>query len=158
VQLFPSVFFGVFCEATQPLKAEMLGQLFTINFSEQEEKLNKETPVVTFWRHLLLECEVGRSSISLQDILHFATGADKLPAAGLSPPPSISFLHHPASSQVRLEEQNEKKVEWWVEALFPQSKPVSNNLILPVTSTYKAFKSSMEQAISHHVHLLPLDA
>ncbi|MED6262036.1 hypothetical protein ATANTOWER_013593 [Ataeniobius toweri] len=100
VQLFPSVFFGVFCEATQPLKAEMLGQLFTINFSEQEEKLNKETPVVTFWRHLLLECEVGRSSISLQDILHFATGADKLPAAGLSPPPSISFLHHPASSQV----------------------------------------------------------
>ncbi|KAM4723343.1 G2/M phase-specific E3 ubiquitin-protein ligase isoform 2-T2 [Anableps anableps] len=157
VQLFPSVFFGVFCEAKEPLTAEMLDQLFTINFSEQEEKLNVETPVVTFWRHLLLECEVGRSSITLQDVLQFATGCDELPVAGLFPPPSISFLHPPASSQVRLEEQKEKTEKWLDEGLFPQSKPVSNNLLLPVTSTYKGFKSSMEQAISHHVHLFPSD-
>ncbi|XP_036006739.1 G2/M phase-specific E3 ubiquitin-protein ligase [Fundulus heteroclitus] len=157
VQLFPSVFCGVFCEATEPLTAETLGRLFTINFSEQEEKLNKETPVVTFWRHLLLECEVGKSSISLQDILRFAAGVDELPAAGLFPPPSISFLHYPTSAHLRLEEQKKENVEWLDEGLFPQSKAVSHNLLLPVTSTYKAFKSSMEHAISHRVHLFPLN-
>lgn len=157
VQLFPYVFFGVFCGAREPLTAEMLSYLFTISFSEEEDKLNHETPVVTFWRHFLLECEVGRSSVSLQDVLHFATGAEELPAAGLFPPPSISFLHHHASSQVGLEEQEEESVKWWDEGLFPQSNHVSNQLLLPVTSTYKAFKSSMEQAISHHVHLFPSD-
>uniref|UniRef100_A0A3Q2FLA8 G2/M-phase specific E3 ubiquitin protein ligase n=1 Tax=Cyprinodon variegatus TaxID=28743 RepID=A0A3Q2FLA8_CYPVA len=137
VQLIPSVFFGVFCEAAEPLTAETLSQLFTVSFSEQEDKLNLETPVVTFWRHLLLECEVGRSSVSLEDVLRFATGANKLPAAGLFPPPSISFLHRP----------------WLDEGLFPQSKPTSNKLLLPVTSTYKAFKCSME-----HLQDIPVQA
>ncbi|XP_015248024.1 PREDICTED: G2/M phase-specific E3 ubiquitin-protein ligase [Cyprinodon variegatus] len=158
VQLIPSVFFGVFCEAAEPLTAETLSQLFTVSFSEQEDKLNLETPVVTFWRHLLLECEVGRSSVSLEDVLRFATGANKLPAAGLFPPPSISFLHRPAPYQVGLKEQREGVEQWLDEGLFPQSKPTSNKLLLPVTSTYKAFKCSMEHAISHHIHLFPLDA
>lgn len=57
VQLFPSVFFGVFCDAREAMTAEMLGRLFTINFSEQQETRNLETPIVSFWRHLLLECE-----------------------------------------------------------------------------------------------------
>uniref|UniRef100_A0A3B4G9Q8 G2/M-phase specific E3 ubiquitin protein ligase n=1 Tax=Pundamilia nyererei TaxID=303518 RepID=A0A3B4G9Q8_9CICH len=112
VQLFPSVFCGVFCEAGDHLTAQKIGQLFTINFSEQEVKLKRETPVVTFWRHFLLECEVGRSSISLQDLLRFATGSAKLLA---------------------------------VSGLFPQSEPESKHLLLPVTSSYQAFKSSMEQ-------------
>uniref|UniRef100_A0A3B3YY10 HECT domain-containing protein n=1 Tax=Poecilia mexicana TaxID=48701 RepID=A0A3B3YY10_9TELE len=148
VQLFPSIFFGVFCDAREVMTAETLDRLFTMNFSEQQETRNLETPIVSFWRHFLLECEVGRSSISLHDVLHFVTGADELPAVGLCPPPSISFLHH-----VRLEEQMENAVEWWDDGLFPQCKPATNHLLLPVTSTYKAFKSSMEQAISHHMHL-----
>uniref|UniRef100_A0A3Q2PTJ3 Uncharacterized protein n=1 Tax=Fundulus heteroclitus TaxID=8078 RepID=A0A3Q2PTJ3_FUNHE len=117
VQLFPSVFCGVFCEATEPLTAEILGRLFTINFSDTLSTIFKtwcswKTPPIP---------SVGKSSISLQDILRFAAGVDELPAAGLFPPPSISFLHYPTSS-----------------------KPVSHNLLLPVTSTYKAFKSSMD--------------
>uniref|UniRef100_A0A3B3XQ75 HECT domain-containing protein n=1 Tax=Poecilia mexicana TaxID=48701 RepID=A0A3B3XQ75_9TELE len=140
VQLFPSIFFGVFCDAREVMTAETLDRLFTMNFSEQQETRNLETPIVSFWRHFLLECEVGRSSISLHDVLHFVTGADELPAVGLCPPPSISFLHH-----VRLEEQMENAVEWWDDGLFPQCKPATNHLLLPVTSTYKAFKSSMEQ-------------
>ncbi|XP_027891548.1 G2/M phase-specific E3 ubiquitin-protein ligase isoform X1 [Xiphophorus couchianus] len=150
VQLFPSVFFGVYCDAREAMTAEILGRLFAINFSEQQEMQNLETPIVSFWRHLLLECEVGRSSISLQDILCFVTGAEELPAVGLRPPPTISFLHH-----VKPEEQTENSVECWDDWLFPQSKPATNHLLLPVTSTYKVFKSSMEQAISHHVHLFP---
>uniref|UniRef100_A0A8C7Z0N4 G2/M-phase specific E3 ubiquitin protein ligase n=1 Tax=Oryzias sinensis TaxID=183150 RepID=A0A8C7Z0N4_9TELE len=141
VQLHPSVFYNKFCEAAVPLTAQTLGQLFSVHFSKQEAKLNREMVVVTFWRHFLLECEVGRCSVSLQDVLRFSTGAEELPAAGLLPAPSVSFLHHPESSAD--------------EGLFPQSRPESRSLHLPITSTYKAFKSCMEQAISHHVHLLP---
>ncbi|XP_072221279.1 G2/M phase-specific E3 ubiquitin-protein ligase [Leuresthes tenuis] len=157
VQLFPSVFCSIFCQAAARPTAQTLGQLFTVGFSEQEEKLNQEMAVVTFWRHFLLECEVGRSSISLQDILRFATGADELPAVGFLPDPSIFFLHHPTSSQRGSKEEDEDAV-WRDKGLFPQSKPESKVLLLPVTSSYQAFKSSMEQAISHHAHLLPSES
>ncbi|KAF7201219.1 G2/M phase-specific E3 ubiquitin-protein ligase [Nothobranchius furzeri] len=153
VQLFPSVFYRVFCESAERITAQTLSQVFTISFSEQQDKLERETPVVTFWRHFLLECEVGRSSISLQDILCFVIGADRLPPADLLPPPSISFLHQSTSPQAELKEQEESEGKSWEEALFPQSKPESNSLLLPVTSSYKTFKHSMEHAISLHVHL-----
>ncbi|XP_060938200.1 G2/M phase-specific E3 ubiquitin-protein ligase [Limanda limanda] len=157
VQLFPSVFYGVFCEAAGRLTAQTLGQLFIINLSEEEEKLDKETPVVTFWRHLLLECEVGRSSISLQDLLLFATGAEELPVTGLLRPPSISFLHPFRSSSPGVEEMGGSGEEEWRGGLFPQSEPSSKHLLLPVSSSYQSFKSCMEQAVSHHVHLLPTE-
>uniref|UniRef100_A0A3B4G685 G2/M-phase specific E3 ubiquitin protein ligase n=1 Tax=Pundamilia nyererei TaxID=303518 RepID=A0A3B4G685_9CICH len=137
VQLFPSVFCGVFCEAGDHLTAQKIGQLFTINFSEQEVKLKRETPVVTFWRHFLLECEVGRSSISLQDLLRFATGSAKLLAVSAVSSSSISFLHPLTPSPLGFKEGR-------------GSEPESKHLLLPVTSSYQAFKSSMEQAISHH--------
>uniref|UniRef100_A0A8C9ZI71 G2/M-phase specific E3 ubiquitin protein ligase n=1 Tax=Sander lucioperca TaxID=283035 RepID=A0A8C9ZI71_SANLU len=137
VQLFPSAFCAVFCEAAGRLSAQTLAHVFTVKFSEQEERLSRETPVLGYWRHFLLECEVGRSSISLQDLLRFSTGAeDLLATAALLSPPSISFLHPP-------------------QGLFPQRDPGSRRLLLPVSSTYRAFKSSMEQAVSHHAHLLP---
>lgn len=41
------------------------------------------------------------------------------------------------------------------EGLSPQRELGSKHLLLPVTSSYQAFKGSMEQAVSHHVHLLP---
>ncbi|XP_054652669.1 G2/M phase-specific E3 ubiquitin-protein ligase [Dunckerocampus dactyliophorus] len=148
VQLFPSVFCSVFCEAEIQLSAQMLVQLFVAKFSPQEERVNRETAVVSFWRHFLFECEVGRSSVSLQDLLHFSTGTERLPAAGLLPPPSMSFLHPPSSAPCDMEECGE-------ECLFPQSKPDKNLLLLPVTSSYGVFKSSMEQVVSHHMHLLP---
>ncbi|XP_054861529.1 G2/M phase-specific E3 ubiquitin-protein ligase isoform X2 [Amphiprion ocellaris] len=144
VQLFPAVFFEVFCEASDHLTAQTFGRLFTIAFSEQEEKLNRETAVVAFWRHFLLECEVGRSSVSLQDLLRFSTGVQEVPAVGLRPAPSISFLHSPGL-------QEEDRMD---EGLFPQSHLESRRLLLPVSSSYQNFKSSVEQAVSHQVHLL----
>uniref|UniRef100_A0A3P8T310 G2/M-phase specific E3 ubiquitin protein ligase n=1 Tax=Amphiprion percula TaxID=161767 RepID=A0A3P8T310_AMPPE len=144
VQLFPAVFFEVFCEASDHLTAQTFGRLFTIAFSEQEEKLNRETAVVAFWRHFLLECEVGRSSVSLQDLLRFSTGVQEVPAVGLRPAPSISFLHSPGL-------QEEDRMD---EGLFPQSHLESRRLLLPVSSSYRNFKSSVEQAVSHQVHLL----
>nr|XP_046269770.1 G2/M phase-specific E3 ubiquitin-protein ligase isoform X2 [Scatophagus argus] len=169
VQLFPSVFCSVFCEATARLTAQTVAQLFTVHFSQQEDRLIRETSVVTFWRHFLLECEVGRSSISLQDLLRFATGTEELPATGLLPHPSISFLHPVLSSPPGAEQDDEcggkrgtvssaGREVWRDEGLFPQREPGSKHLLLPVTSSYQAFKSSMEQAISHHVHLLPSES
>ncbi|RVE57674.1 hypothetical protein OJAV_G00218330 [Oryzias javanicus] len=149
VQLFPSVFYKNFCEAAVHLTAQALGQLFSVHFSTQEDKLNREMVVVTFWRHLLLECEVGRSSISLQDIFRFSTGAEELPAAGILPPPSISFIHHPESSESKEEEK-------WSDFFPPPGRSTEAGTLQSfLTSTYKAFKSCMEQAISHHIHLLP---
>ncbi|XP_022067648.2 G2/M phase-specific E3 ubiquitin-protein ligase [Acanthochromis polyacanthus] len=144
VQLFPSAFLEVFCEASDHLTAQTVGRLFTVAFSEQEDKLNRETAVVAYWRHFLLECEVGRSSVSLQDLLRFSTGVQDVPAVGLLPAPSISFLHPPG-----LQEEDQRD-----EGLFPQSHPESKRLLLPISSSYQNFKSSMEQAVSHRVHLL----
>ncbi|XP_029316474.1 G2/M phase-specific E3 ubiquitin-protein ligase [Cottoperca gobio] len=155
VQLFPSVFCRIFCETAVQLTAHTVGQIFTVNFSQQQERLSRETPVVTFWRHFLLECEVGRSSISLQDLLRFTTGAEELPGAGYLLSPSISFLHPVARGGRESARVRKMKAGMRDQGLFPQSKPDSNHLLLPVSSTYPAFKSSMEQAISHHVHLLP---
>ncbi|XP_042356642.1 G2/M phase-specific E3 ubiquitin-protein ligase [Plectropomus leopardus] len=151
VQLFPSMFCSVFCEAANRLSAQTVAQIFTVNFSEQEDRLSKETPVVSFWRHFLLECEVGRSSISLQDLLRFSTGAEELPAVSLLPAPSVSFLHPEEAGGGEREAASARRDE----GLFPQSVPASKHLLLPVCSSYRAFKSSMEQAVSHRVHLLP---
>ncbi|XP_036927071.1 G2/M phase-specific E3 ubiquitin-protein ligase [Acanthopagrus latus] len=163
VQLYPSAFCTVFCKAAVRLTAQAVSRLFTVNFSQQEDKLNRETAVISFWRHFLLECEVGRSSISLQDLLRFATGAEDVPAAGLLPPPSVSFLHPVISSPAGVEQDEgggggAGGEVFQDEGLFPQREPSSKHLLLPVTSSYQAFKSSMEQAISHHVHLLPTES
>ncbi|XP_028251337.1 G2/M phase-specific E3 ubiquitin-protein ligase [Parambassis ranga] len=158
VQLFPSAFCGVFCEDPHQLRAQTLSQLFTVSLSELEDKLDREMPVVTFWRHFLLECEVGRSSITLSDLLRFATGAEELPAVGLRPAPSISFLHPLPCSSHGVKKEGRRAVEWTEEGLFPQSDPASKRLLLPVTSSYRAFKNSMEHAVSHHVHLLATES
>ncbi|CAF89650.1 unnamed protein product [Tetraodon nigroviridis] len=156
VQLSPATFFSVFCRVSAQLTAPTLSRFFTVNFSEDQERLAKEMSIVSFWRHLLLECEAGRSSVSLQDLLHFATGAREPPASGFLPPPSISFLHPAASSQLGGEQEDEGGRETWTqEGPSPQRELGSKHLLLPVTSSYQAFKGSMEQAVSRHVHLLP---
>lgn len=64
VQLFPSTFFSVFCRASAPLTAQTVSRLFSVNFSEDQERLNEEMPIISFWRHFLLECEGNLTSIS----------------------------------------------------------------------------------------------
>ncbi|XP_011618350.2 G2/M phase-specific E3 ubiquitin-protein ligase isoform X1 [Takifugu rubripes] len=156
VQLFPSAFFRVFCEDSARLTGQAVSRFFTVNFSEDQERRNKEMPIITFWRHFLLECEVGRSSVSLHDLLHFATGAEEPPATGFLPPPSISFLHAVTSSLLEREQEDEGGAGMLLdEGLFPQRELHSKHLLLPVTSSYRAFKGSMEQVVSNHMYLLP---
>ncbi|XP_070984324.1 G2/M phase-specific E3 ubiquitin-protein ligase-like [Oncorhynchus clarkii lewisi] len=130
VQMFPGAFVGLFCSSHDKLTADTMAALFTVQFSDQEETAGKEAAVVTFWRHYLLECEVGRCATSLEDVLIFATSADVVPAVGFSPSPTLSFLHplDPAGA-------------------FPVSQPSSNRLLLPVVPSYQAFKKHMEYAV-----------
>lgn len=186
VQRLPSVFHSVFCEAEVHLSAQTLHQLFSIHFSPQEDRRSRETPVSSFWRRFLQDCEgktspthsgsapsrenlhpsqrgnyligflfsrlvsfplsVGRSSVSLKDLLRFATGTEELPAAGGLPSPSISFLHRRGGGG---EERRLRRRECLKdEGLLPERELGSKRLLLPVTSSYQAFKSCMERAIS----------
>lgn len=144
VQLFPTVFLSVFCPVSEEVTAQSLSQIFFVHFSENEEELIHETTTISFWRHFLLECEVGRSCVSLQDLLHFSTGSNSLPSAASVPSPSISFLHTTRSEGNELTRNTDG-------CLFPQSEPESRRLLLPVSSTYQGFKSSMEAAVSHTI-------
>ncbi|KAK1893592.1 G2/M phase-specific E3 ubiquitin-protein ligase [Dissostichus eleginoides] len=156
VQLFPAVFLSVFCDTTVRLSAQTVDQIFTVNFSEQEERLSPEKAVVAFWRNFLQD--YGKTSISLQDLLSFSTGSENLPVSGLLPPPSISFLHPVKARRGESSRIRKRKEVCRDEGLFPQSKPASKHLLLPISSSYQAFKSSMEQVISHHVQLLPTES
>lgn len=98
VQLFPSFYSAVFCEAETPLTAQTLSKFFTIKLSEQQEKLNKETPIVSFWRHFLVECEgtdaktwKHKRSLSITILWVYSS-------APLSPPCCLSWegFHFPA--------------------------------------------------------------
>nr|XP_061798722.1 G2/M phase-specific E3 ubiquitin-protein ligase-like [Nerophis lumbriciformis] len=158
VQLFPSVFRDVFCEA-DVVSAERLDRLFTVEVSHDQRHLSTESCLVSFWRRFLSETEVGHSSVSLQDLLLFATGSSILPAAGLLPTPTISFLRPRDGVESDDDDNDEAEQLRREEGLFPQSEPESNRLLLPViSSSYWAFKRAMEQAISHRVLLLPGNA
>lgn len=130
VQMFPEIFVGLFCDPSERLSAETVAGLFTVLFSEDQDLSEKEASAVAFWRHYLLECEVGRCASSLEDVLVFATSAEEVPAVGFHPTPSISFLHplEPAGA-------------------FPSREPSDNRLYLPVVPTYEAFKKHMDYSI-----------
>lgn len=97
MQLFPSVFYSVFCEAASRLTAQTVGQLFTANFSQQEERLSRETPVITYWRHFLLECEGTAGSLH-RDTRPQEQVEKKISVKEGSTDPLLSSLLSPVSS------------------------------------------------------------
>ncbi|CAL8283206.1 unnamed protein product [Lota lota] len=140
VQLNPAVFYRTFCGPEERLLTPKSTRLLVRRPLPPKQEQGEEPAVLSYWRTFLKDCEEGRSSVSLQDLLRFTTGVEEVPAMGLLPPPTLSFLLPQGAGE---------------EALFPQSDPSSNLLLLPSTSSsYQAFKSSLEQAVSHHTHLL----
>ena len=69
----------------------------------------------------------GKSTVTMEDILIFATGCKSIPPAGFKPNPSIECLHMD----------------------FPVGNKCDNCLALPITSTYKEFQESMDFAIKN---------
>ncbi|CAL8273850.1 unnamed protein product [Merluccius merluccius] len=184
VQQHPAIFYRTFCGPEEVLDADTLGHLLTPQHSLAPQRLfttkppsdqhllapqllipvprllpprppspqqeqGEEPTVLSYWKTFLQDCEDGRSSVSLQDLLCFTTGAEEVPATGLFPSPTLSFIR-PQRPSPAGEVRGARD-----EALFPQSDPSTNRLLLPSnSSSYQAFKSSLEQAVSHRTHLL----
>ncbi|KAG5857154.1 hypothetical protein ANANG_G00016110 [Anguilla anguilla] len=130
IQSDPEAFSTLFCAPLHKISADSVANLFPVQFSDDEEKKTKETMMASFWRQYLLECEVGRSATSLEEVLIFATSVDVEPAVGFNPAPSMSFLHPVDSVD-----------------LLPQRQPEKNHLLLPVLPSYQLFKRHMEYAV-----------
>ena len=89
--MFPEVFFKVFCGPSEKLNADTVFSLFTVVFSDNQNLSRKETVVVTFWRHFLLECEgvcvcVNLSYNQTAKEQHSALSSKMLPVAEFSNP------------------------------------------------------------------------
>ncbi|XP_061079128.1 G2/M phase-specific E3 ubiquitin-protein ligase isoform X2 [Conger conger] len=131
IQMDPEAFSTLFCSPPHKISADSVANLFSVQFSDDEDKKTKETRMASFWKQYLLECEVGKSVTSLEEVLIFATSVDVEPALGFSPAPSISFQHSVDSVD-----------------LLPQRQPEKNHLLLPVLRSYQLFKRHMEYAVS----------
>ncbi|XP_028293943.1 G2/M phase-specific E3 ubiquitin-protein ligase [Gouania willdenowi] len=140
VQLFPLLFLELFCEPWERLGAQGVAQLFTLTFSQQEQQLREETHVATYWRRFLHDCEGGCSSVSLHDLLLFTEGVDDLR------PPALLSFRPPACGPGGVLSR--------CDGLFPQWQSDGRRLLLPLSSSYRHFKSSMEQVVSNRLHLL----
>lgn len=131
----PSSFKELFVKTTTKLTAEDVAGLFKPQFTSPvgSNKRRQETRAVVFWRDWLLEVEGGDAApISLEYILMFATGLDRVPAVGFSTQPELTFLH----------EEDEP-------AVFPTSNTCSLILRIPVKNTYESFKTAMEVGIGN---------
>ncbi|MBN3302887.1 G2E3 ligase, partial [Amia calva] len=131
IQKFPEVFSPVFCGRPEKLTAEKMGDLFTVHYSSDENRVTVEMTVVEFWRQYLQDCEDGNCASSLEMILIFATSADTVPAIGFTPEPCVEFIHEQPQSQ----------------GMYPEANPSFNCILLPVVSCYDVFRRNMDYAI-----------
>ncbi|XP_038146879.1 G2/M phase-specific E3 ubiquitin-protein ligase-like, partial [Cyprinodon tularosa] len=129
VQKHPGVLAPLLCYSAKALTAAEIERLFIPDFSTRgSNRWQRETKVIGFWADFLLECEDGVISLSLPDVLMFATGLSALPPAGITPRPSIGFLN---------------------DSPFPMATTCSNTLKLPLLDSYSVFRKNMEFGIKN---------
>ncbi|XP_032337704.1 G2/M phase-specific E3 ubiquitin-protein ligase isoform X2 [Camelus ferus] len=124
IQTYPEAFFSIFCHKPENLSAKILSDLFTVRTLSDVQALG-------FWNSYLQAVEDGKSTVTMEDILIFATGCNSIPPAGFKPTPSIECLHMD----------------------FPVGNNCNNSLALPITSTYKEFQENMDFAIKNTLRL-----
>uniref|UniRef100_A0A452S9Z7 G2/M-phase specific E3 ubiquitin protein ligase n=1 Tax=Ursus americanus TaxID=9643 RepID=A0A452S9Z7_URSAM len=124
IQTYPEVFYSIFCHKPENLSAKILSDLFTVRALSDVQALG-------FWNSYLQAVEDGKSAITMEDILIFATGCSSIPPAGFKPTPSIECLHMD----------------------FPVGNKCNNCLALPITNTYQEFQENMDFAIRNTLRL-----
>lgn len=124
IQTYPEAFYSIFCHKPENLTAEILSDLFTVRTLSDVQALG-------FWNSYLQAVEDGKSAVTMEDILIFATGCSSIPPAGFKPTPSIECLHMD----------------------FPVGNKCNNCLALPITSTYQEFQENMDFAIRNTLRL-----
>ncbi|CAL8306913.1 unnamed protein product [Merluccius merluccius] len=132
IRMHPVAFRPLMCHEPSPLTADVLENLFVIRLSAVgSNRRRAEECVVPFWRDYLMDIEEQEGPLTLGGILAFATGANEIPPLGLSPRPSLDFLHDLPPGQGRH---------------LPTANTCINCLKLPLVNNYEDFKDSMEFA------------
>ncbi|XP_051872649.1 G2/M phase-specific E3 ubiquitin-protein ligase isoform X1 [Pristis pectinata] len=132
IQTYPEKFSELLCYKPQKLSSEIIGNLFSVNFSPNgSNRIIAESKVVSFWRDYLADVEGGKTKASFEGILTFATGTNNIPPISFLPSPAIKFLHSDGIIQYR----------------FPTGQTSLNCLKLPMSKTYEEFKECMDFAI-----------
>ncbi|XP_070556619.1 G2/M phase-specific E3 ubiquitin-protein ligase-like [Ptychodera flava] len=126
----PTAFREVFTYTEKILTARYVEDIFEIKYSEEGSNTrNDEMAVVSFWRDYLIDVEERDAEVTLQDIIVFATGQERIPPLGFCPPPALEFLTGPGDGRTKN---------------FPVANTCSNILRLPIVKSYDDFKFSME--------------
>ncbi|KAG9282224.1 G2/M phase-specific E3 ubiquitin-protein ligase-like [Astyanax mexicanus] len=126
----PQAFEKVFLYDPTPLKASDIVELFHARCRSlpASNRRRLEARTIAFWKDWLLEVEGGLAHpITLEHVLIFATGLQRIPAVGFPMQPELAFLH-PDDGLAR----------------FPKANTCSLVLHLPVGQTYTEFKNNME--------------
>uniref|UniRef100_A0A8C4THI9 HECT domain-containing protein n=1 Tax=Erpetoichthys calabaricus TaxID=27687 RepID=A0A8C4THI9_ERPCA len=112
IQHHPEVLKSVFTNTGKKLTASDVENLFTVC-------------TVGFWRDYLQDAE----SVSLEDLLIFITGSDKIPPLGFCPTPCLEFLHD--------------------DSRFPLANTCDNVIRIPLKQSFSEFKSDMDFGIKN---------
>ncbi|XP_049437671.1 G2/M phase-specific E3 ubiquitin-protein ligase-like isoform X2 [Epinephelus fuscoguttatus] len=130
LQQHPTVLTPALCHANVKLSAAEMENLFQPELSHQgSNRRAQEEKVMTYWADYLLDCE-DDSSVTLEEVLMFASGVPCVPPAGMSPLPRLQFLCSTTST-------------------FPMANTCANILKLPLLDTYSAFKANMDFGIKN---------
>ncbi|KAB0805056.1 hypothetical protein PPYR_02026 [Photinus pyralis] len=148
IRLYPHLFENLFCQEKSRLTADSLECTFVMQYSEVgSNKRLLENRAMSYFRDFLADCEEDETiqneecqdreldeqrSVTLTDVLIFATGADVLPPLGFPVKPTIQFLHGEDSRS------------------FPMANTCGLEFKLPTChSTYEQFKENMNFAIGN---------
>ncbi|XP_019209661.1 uncharacterized protein LOC109198763 [Oreochromis niloticus] len=86
----PSLFFSFMCYTETRLTADLLENIFHVQFGPPgSSRRQEETRVISYWQDYLLSVEERNGSLSLEDILMFATGLREIPPAAIQPKPRL---------------------------------------------------------------------
>uniref|UniRef100_A0A673FE31 HECT domain-containing protein n=1 Tax=Sinocyclocheilus rhinocerous TaxID=307959 RepID=A0A673FE31_9TELE len=106
MQIHHSTFKTAFCSSDKPLKATDLMMLFQAELTFLD----------------------GVFEITLDQLLVFASGADRIPALGFSPQPTLNFIHETGRK-------------------YPEANTCLVKLKLPIHNTYEVFTKYMCEGI-----------
>ncbi|XP_028657992.2 G2/M phase-specific E3 ubiquitin-protein ligase-like [Erpetoichthys calabaricus] len=130
IQHHPEVLKSVFTNTGKKLTASDVENLFTVSMSEiGSNRFQRESCTVGFWRDYLQDAEFDPEAVSLEDLLIFITGSDKIPPLGFCPTPCLEFLHDGSR--------------------FPLANTCDNVIRIPFKQSFSEFKSDMDFGIKN---------
>ncbi|XP_076735306.1 G2/M phase-specific E3 ubiquitin-protein ligase isoform X2 [Maylandia zebra] len=125
----PSLFFSFMCYTETRLTADLLENIFHVQFGPPgSSRRQEETRVLSYWQDYLLSVEERNGSLSLEDILMFATGLGEIPPAAIQPKPQLLFQ---------------------TTSRFPVADVCANTIKIPVLHSYEDFQEAMDYGIQN---------